>query len=93
MPNRRTASGDANGARTIPGRNPFVGNRSSRLKGSDHPMAKLSDAMRSLLFQRWYSGAYSKAQLGRDFGISGTQVGRLIKVKEWEETLAKDQVR
>ena len=72
----RTASGDRNGARTQPKKNPFVRNRGSGLLGEKHPQAKLSNAEVDDLLQRFAAGE-NRSGLAREFGISVTHVYRL----------------
>lgn len=73
----RTASGDANGARTKPERNPFVRNRGSGLRGAQHPRAKLTDAAVTQIRLRAAAGERHHA-LGREYGVSQTHIKRLV---------------
>lgn len=75
----RTASGDRNGARTKPWANPFFRNRGSGLRGERHPMAKLSSAQVQAIKERFAKGGIRKATLAREYGVSQTQIGRIIK--------------
>ena len=74
----RTAAGDKNGARTVPQRNPFIANRGSGLFGEAHPQTKISDADVAVIRQL-YTGKYGDlTRLGRRYGISSTQVLRIV---------------
>ena len=74
----RVASGDQNGARTRPDRNPFVRNRGSGMSGEKHPQAKLSDKDVAALLAEKKSGI-SNAALARKYEISQTHVGRIVR--------------
>lgn len=75
----RTACGDRNGARTKREANPFVRDGGSGLRGENHPQSVLSDADRALIVLRWRQGNVMKVELSRQFGVSPTQIGRIIK--------------
>ena len=71
----RIARGDRNGARTRPGRNPFVRNGGSGLAGSAHPATRLSDQdveLRGLLGAAGFApdGARSTLDLRGDGSIT-----------------------
>lgn len=78
----RVASGDKNGSRTKPHKNPFVRNRGSGLRGESHPMSRLTEKkvreMRAL-----YKIGVKKADLARQYGISQTHAGRIVKRRSW----------
>lgn len=72
----RTASGDSNGSRTKPWRNPFVRNRGSGLEGEKHPQAKLSDRQVKRLRTAFDAG-FNRNIIAEEYGISVTHVYRL----------------
>ncbi len=74
----RTASGDRNGARTKPERNPFVRNHGSGLRGEDVHNAKLSNKQVLRLRAMYSSGRYTRSCLARKFGISITHACRIV---------------
>lgn len=76
----RTASGDRNGARTQPHLNAFVQNRGSGLRGERHPNAKLSDEDVEQIIAASRKGV-SGVDLARKYGVSPTQVCRILKGK------------
>ena len=80
----RTASGDSNGARTKPGRNPFVRNRGSGLKGEAHPQARLSQRQVAAI-RRAFERGEPRAKIAARYGISVTHVYRIASRKSWGE--------
>lgn len=65
----RTASGDRNGSRTRPDRNPFVRNGGSGLRGEEHPMARLSDAQ-VVRLRRSFDQGEARSVIAERYGIS-----------------------
>jgi len=78
----RTASGDNNGARTCPERNPFVKNGGSGLCGAEHPQARLTEEQVVQLRARFAAGE-RRADIAAAFGISVTHVYRIGGGKNW----------
>lgn len=75
---KRAASGDKNGARTHPEKNSFIKNRGSGLRGTKHPMAKLTEEqIRDIL--KAYPSAPIKTHLADSYEISLTHLQRLAK--------------
>jgi hypothetical protein len=82
----RTASGEQNGARTRPERNPFVRSGGSGLSREAHPQAKLSEADVSWIRAN-YSGEFGQLKdFGNRFGVSSTQVLRVVQNKSWRSS-------
>jgi hypothetical protein len=73
----RTASGDRNGARTRPERNPFIANGGSGLRGEAHPQSKLTDAQVQAIIQD--ARIMRHAHVAKKYGISQTHVIRLVR--------------
>lgn len=80
----RTASGDRNGARTKPERNPFVRNRGSGLTGEKHPMAKLTRKQVNEI-RRLFARGVNRHQLAKRFGISDPHADRIVKGLVWKD--------
>ncbi len=81
----RVASGDRNGARTRPDRNPFVRNKGAGRTVEQHHAAKLTwDRVRKIRAD-FATGEYTKADLARRENISQTVTGRVIKGTLWRE--------
>lgn len=75
----RTASGDQNGARTHPEKNPFVVNGGSGLSGEKHPMARLSlDQVLEIRILAKNAPRGTQRKLARRYGVSETQISRIV---------------
>ena len=81
----RVASGDRNGARTKPQRNPFVRGRGSGLVGEKHPQATLSNAQVKKLRKEFDAGI-CRSDLAVKYSISETHVYRIGKRKVRKES-------
>lgn len=53
-------------------------------RGSRCPTAKLSEQQISEIRQRYATGGISQDKLAKEFGISQTQVGRIVRRVRWE---------
>lgn len=84
----RTASGERNGARTKRDNNPFVRNGGSGKVGELHPMAKLTQNQVDEI-RDWHSKGITKAEISRQYKLSQTHVGKIVKGLMWktEKTL------
>lgn len=47
-------------------------------RGEDHPRAKLTNAQRNDCRERWRDGASSIGQLSREFGLSKSNIHRIV---------------
>jgi len=56
-------------------------------RGERHPCRKLSLAQVSQIKNMWRRGDVSKSELGRIFGVSRTQVGRILSGQHWRVRL------
>lgn len=74
----RTASGDKNGARTMPQRNSFVRDGGSGFCGERHPMAKLTDRQVADLRAEFAAGV-KRSDIADKYGVSVTHVYRLAR--------------
>lgn len=72
----RVASGDRNGARTHPDRNPFIRNRGSGIKGDNHPNSKITDLQVKRLREEFDTGV-PRAKIAAKYGLSITHVYRI----------------
>jgi len=80
----RTASGDANGARTKPHRNPFVRNCGSGLTGERHPGSKLTQKDVDEI-RRLFAAGMNRHQIAKRFGISDTHANRIVTGASWKD--------
>lgn len=51
--------------------------------GEQHPSAKLTTIQVAVIRARYAAGGVSQATLGREFGISQVQIGRIISGQRW----------
>ena len=84
----RVASGDQNGARTMPHRNPFVRTRGSGLCGEKHPMAKLT-ALQVRQLRKEFAAGVRRADLAAKYGISEGHVYCIGGGKAWKKRSRK----
>jgi len=82
----RVASGDRNGARTMPNRNPYVRNRGSGLRGEQHPMSKLTLREVQEIRSKFVTGI-NRHQLAKEYEISDTHADRIVKNISWRENV------
>lgn len=74
----RTASGDKNGARTRPERNPWVRNGGTGYKGEDHPGCKLSDDDVRTIITESRKGVRN-VRLAERFKVSQNRISSVVR--------------
>lgn len=85
----RLATGDRNASRKHIERRPrgerhhWQTKPETRMSGEKNGRAKMNKERADELRRLWATGLYSKVQLARIFGISDTQVGKIIAGKLW----------
>ena len=78
----RTASGDRNGARTRPDRNPAKLYPERLRRGEANPASRLTEAVVREIRARHAAGE-TKAEIGRALGLPRGHVGRIVDRRSW----------
>ena len=96
--NGRTCRGDKNGQRLHPEKT-ARGIRSGAythpehvIRGSNHWKSKLTEDIVSEIKNRFFSGGITKAELGREYNVNKTTIGRIIKGTSWKHVVAEDHM-
>lgn len=87
----RTASGDANASRKYPEKRPKGKTHwaylqpHKKLVGERNGRAKMTRKQVEQLKQLWKTGEYTKVKLGKIFGITDVEAGKIIRSEAWKD--------
>lgn len=87
---KRAAAGNRNGSRLYPERRPRGANHPKRLhpeltpRGDAAHASRLTSEQVLVIRKRFADGGITKAQLGRDYGVTAEAIGHVILRRSWQ---------